>query len=165
MSMHRGYFNKGYVEVRAQFPSGNKVWPAIWLIAEDLKWGPEWDLWEYFGYRSDIGYDNMGMHLMTGEWSNRNWDPGWIKSFDANYESEAWHLYGFEWTEDYAKWWIDGKLIRELQKTDSKVPADWPNEDMYIVLNNGTKTDSADSETIWPNQLVIDYIEVYQTNP
>ena len=83
MSMHRGYFNKGYVEARAKFPSGDKVWPAIWLIAEDLKWGPEWDLWEYFGYRGDVGYDNMGMHLMTGNWQSPNWDADWLASYDA----------------------------------------------------------------------------------
>lgn len=32
-SMHRVYLNKGYIEVRAKFPSGDKVWPAIWLIS------------------------------------------------------------------------------------------------------------------------------------
>ena len=69
MSMHKVYFNKGYIEMRAQFPSGDKVWPALWLIAEDLVWGPEWDMFEYFG-KNTVGEDVMGMHLLVDEWPN-----------------------------------------------------------------------------------------------
>lgn len=32
-----------------KFPSGDKVWPVIWLCAEDLIWGPKWDIWENYG--------------------------------------------------------------------------------------------------------------------
>jgi len=162
MSMHRGYFNKCYIEVRAKFPSGDKVWPAIWLIAEDLTWGPEWDLWEYFGYRNNIGYDNMGTHLMTGPWNNVKWDSSWIQPFDDLYDCETWHVYGWEWTDTQAVWTIDDVVVHTLQKSATKDPAAWPDEEMYIVLNNGTKTASPDSNTTWPNQLEIDYIEVYQ---
>lgn len=157
-SMHRVYLNKGYVEVRAKFPSGDKVWPAIWLISEDLVWGPEWDLWEYFGYRSDIGYDNMGLHLATGTYPNIKWYSKWIKPYDGNYDCETWHVYGFEWTDTYAKWFLDGVQVHSLLASSV---TNWPNEDMYIVLNNETKTESPDAATTWPNTLEIDYIQVY----
>ena len=173
-SMHRRRFNKGYIEVRAKFPSGDKVWPAIWMVAEDLVWGPEWDLWEYFGYRSDVGYDNMGMHLMTGYqqhgnmWPNQDamlWDDEWIKPFDTNYDAEAWHIYGWEWTDTYAQWSIDGNVVHTLLKSQTRNPSAWPNEEMYIILNNGVRTASPDTTTTWPNTLEIDYIEVYQKPP
>ena len=40
-----------YLEIKAKFPKGDKVWPAIWLIddSENRKWPPEIDIWEYFG--------------------------------------------------------------------------------------------------------------------
>ncbi len=158
-SMHRVFLNKGYIEVRAKFPSGDKVWPAIWLISEDLVWGPEWDLWEYFGYRSDIGYDNMGLHLATGTYPSIKWYSKWIKPYDGIYDCETWHVYGFEWTDTYAKWFIDGVEVHSLLASSV---TNWPNEDMYIVLNNETKTDSPDAATTWPNTLEIDYIQVYQ---
>ena len=52
----------------------------MWLIAEDLKWGPEWDMWEYFGYRADIDppYDNMGTHLCFGEYPDQKWRSNWL---------------------------------------------------------------------------------------
>jgi beta-glucanase (GH16 family) len=165
MSMHRVHFNKGYMEVRAKFPRGDKVWPAIWLVAEDLIWGPEWDLWEYFGDREGVGSDIMGMHLMTGLWGKVKWNSDWLVGFDAQYDSEAWHIFGWEWTNDTATWWIDGKMVRTLHRDDTKKPSDWPDESMYIVLNNGVRTLSPDKTTDWPNDLEIDYIEVYQREP
>lgn len=161
MSMHRVYLNKGYIEVGARFPSGDKVWPAIWLIAEDLVWGPEWDLFEYFGYRSDVGYDDMGMHLCYGTYPNIKWVTSWITTYDSKYDCEVFHVYGFEWTDTYAKWFINGVQVNSVNKT-TKIK--WPDENMFIVLNNGQRTASPDATTTWPNTLEIDYIQVYKKN-
>ena len=82
------------------------MWPALWLIAEDLVWGPEWDMWEYFGFRSDVDppYDNMGNHLFFGEYPNGKWRSSWLNRFDDVYDCELWHTYGFEWTAEEARW-------------------------------------------------------------
>lgn len=159
-SMHKVHFNKGYLEMRAKLPSGDKVWPAYWMIAEDLTWGPEWDVWEYFGYRPDHGYDVMGMNLAYGTYPSISWLTDWIFNYDSIYDCEAWHTYGWEWTANYAKWWIDGVEVSYMENT---IGNSWPDEEMYIVLNNGVRTDSPDATTTWPNVAVIDYIEIYQT--
>jgi beta-glucanase (GH16 family) len=163
MSMHKVFLNRGYVEFRAKFPAGDKVWPALWLIAEDLIWGPEWDMWEYFGWRSDVGYDQMGMHLAYDEWPNVKWQSGWIGNYDANYTNDTWHTYGFEWTTNKAVWSVDGVVTRTLNKSALGAnQALWPDEDMYLVLNNGVKTDSSDTNTVWPNNVIIDYVSLYK---
>lgn len=158
MSMHKVHFNKGYIEWRAKFPSGDKVWPALWLISEKLVWGPEWDCFEYFGQRADQGFDNMGLHLFHGKYPDGKWSNGWLRKFDATYDCEAWHVYGFEWTGEYARWFIDGKMVRDLKNT---LGTHWPDEEMYIVMNNGVKADSPDKTTTWPNSLTIDYVALY----
>ena len=40
-----------YIDIRCKFPTGDKVWPAIWLIDDspNRTWPPEIDIWEYFG--------------------------------------------------------------------------------------------------------------------
>jgi beta-glucanase (GH16 family) len=159
MSMHKVYFNKGYIEMRAQFPSGDKVWPALWLIAEDLVWGPEWDMFEYFG-KNVVGDDVMALNLMSTEWPQIQWSTGYIHNFDQEYDCEAWHIYGFEWTEEKAVWTIDGVVKREL--SSDGFWNRWPNEDMYIVINNEVQTNATDQTTQWPNYLKIDYVEIYE---
>jgi len=159
MSMHRVFLNKGYVEFRAKFPQGPKLWPALWLVAEDLVWGPEWDMWEYFGCKNNkVGYDAMGMHLCSGSWPHEKWHSGWIQNFG----SSAWHVYGWEWTDTDAKWFIDGQLVRTLKRTASM---QWPDENMYLILNNGVKTNSPDTDTAWPNYMAIDYVKIYKNKP
>ena len=160
-SMHRVFFNKGYVEIKAKFPSGDKVWPALWLISEDLVWGPEWDMWEYFGEKNNVGTDIMGLHLAFDEWPNVQWSSYWLNDFDLLYDCEQWHIYGFEWTEEKAVWTIDGETVRILY---SNAISSWPNEDMYFVLNNGLRNISPNNNTAYPNFLRIDYIELYQKN-
>jgi len=164
MSMHKVKFNKGYVEMRVKFPKGEKVWPALWLIPENLSWPPEWDMWEYFGNRNDPGVpkDVMGMFLATGKtwhWRAVNWYGNYINKFNATYGDETYHTYGFEWTATDARWYIDGNLVQTILAKDTQF---YPNTDFYIVLNNATRTVSPDVNTVWPNYLIIDYIEIYQ---
>jgi beta-glucanase (GH16 family) len=65
------------------------------------------------------------------------------------------------WTAETARWWVDGVLVRTLHRAGSKRPELWPDEAMYLVLNNGLRTDSPDETTTYPNRLQIDYIEIY----
>lgn len=159
MSMHKVFFTEGYLEFRAQFPHGDKVWPAIWLIPEDLTWCPEWDLFEYFGYRNELGFDQMGMHLCFDPYPDQQWKDYFIPNFHQVYNNSTWHIYGFLWTPDEAIWYLDGQEVRRLS---AKNIVGWPDQDMYIVLNNGTRTESPDNTTQWPNFLKIDYIRLYQ---
>lgn len=159
MSMHKVYMNRGYIECRAKFPVGDKVWPAIWLVAEDLVWGPEWDCWEYFGYRSDVGYDAMGCHLMTGTYPTTTWYSYFLQPFNGIYGSQNWHIYGFEWTSTSAKWYIDNNLVYTLNASGV---SNWPNENCYLIINNGENSASPDQTTTWPNYLELDYIRIYQ---
>lgn len=158
MSMHKVYANKGYWEMRAKFPKGDAVWPAFWLISEELVWGPEWDMFEYFGSRRPLGLDLMGMHLCYDAFPSEKWSSHWIRKFDETYDNEEWHIYGFEWTEDKAVWRIDGKIVRTLINEIGDL---WPDEDMYMVINNGVRTASSDKDTVYPNDFVIDYVAYY----
>ena len=78
--------------------------------------------------------------------------------------ADDFHVYGFEWTEDKAVWSVDGVVKRELLRVDlsSNKAQKWPDEEMYIVLNNEVQTNATDKTTQWPNYLKIDYVEIYQ---
>ncbi len=162
MSMHRVFFNKGYVEIRAKFPSGDKVWPAFWLIPENLSWPPEIDMFEYFGYRKDVGADLMGNHLVCGTAADQKWFESWIHDYDSKYDNPSWHVYGFQWTSDSLVWYIDHKRVHRLLKNTEVSKNCWPDGKMYMVLNNGVRTAAPDSTTKWPNFVKVDYIKWYQ---
>ena len=142
-----------------------KIHAAMWLIAEDLFWGPEWDMWILNGYTSwlELPYDNMGTHLCFGEFPDQKWKNNWLERFCDTYICEEWHTYGFEWTDTEAKWFVDGELVHELSIEQLGDNTDlWPNEEMYMYLNNGAFTAAPDETTVWPNYVKLDYVRLYK---
>jgi beta-glucanase (GH16 family) len=174
-----------YLEIKAKFPKGPKVWPAIWLIDDspDRGWPPEIDIWEYFGvfFNPDWGQDQMYMRYIYGpSWQNDQHedDSTPINNFQNQYHaSEVWHVYGFQWTNSEMIWSIDDvEVHRKTKDIDNAYPdaADnatenglvpydyWPDLPMALVINNGLMSVVEEGETIFPNSLVIDYLELYQ---
>ena len=106
-----------YIEIKAKFPKGNKVWPAIWLIddSENRGWPPEIDIWEYFGRFFDSNrQDLMYMRYIYGLWNDKKNHSVAIENFHEIYNaSNEFKIYGFQWTNEIMRWYIDGALVHE----------------------------------------------------
>ena len=165
MSMHKLQFNgtkqARYLEVKAKFPKGDKVWPAIWLIPEALIWPPEIDLWEYFGQFFEWEKDVMYMRYIHGHYTNTEDVKQKISHFDRDYDCEEWHIYGFQWSATKMIWSIDGKIVNSFERGKDIPTQSWPDEDLYVVMNNGVINVVPDENTTWPNYLSIDYISLF----
>ena len=168
MSMHKRFVNGTqdpvYIEFRAKFPTGDKVWPALWLIPEAIVWPPEIDMWEYFGQFFTFTRDEMYMRYIHGHWTSPAHYDVRIGNFHRDYNNEIWHIYGFEWSDDRMLWSIDGEIVHILERGRFVSDEDWPDQDMYIVMNNGVITVVPDENTIWPNALIIDYVAIYDAS-
>ena len=170
-SLHKINFNgtqKGiYLEVKAKFPIGDKVWPAIWLIddSENRTWPPEIDIWEYFGkFFNTNRKDEMYMRYIYGTWNNKEDHSSVIEDFQTIYNaSNQWHIYGFYWTDSTMNWYIDQDLVHT--KTNGvEVPSDdWPDKPMCLVINNGLLNVVDEGNTIFPNTLLLDYVRIFET--
>jgi beta-glucanase (GH16 family) len=169
-SLHKINFNGTqksiYIEVKAKFPTGDKVWPAIWLIddSENRTWPPEIDVWEYFGqFFNTNQIDEMYMRYIYGTWNNKEDHSTSINNFQLNYNASAnWHIYGFKWSDNSMEWYIDQALVHTKTK-GIEIPSDhWPDKPMCLVINNGLLNVVEEGNTIFPNQLVLDYIRIFE---
>ncbi|KAF2430581.1 putative gram-negative bacteria binding protein [Tothia fuscella] len=114
----------GKVEVVAKMPRGDWIWPAIWMMPVDSKYGVwprsgEIDIVESRG--NDVDYSPGGRDVLT---STLHWGPTTIK--DAFWRTTAgknlrrddftnkFHTYGMEWTEDYIYTYLDSQLVQVL---------------------------------------------------
>lgn len=171
-SLHKINFNGTqksiYIEVKAKFPTGDKVWPAIWLIddSENRTWPPEIDIWEYFGkFFNTNRYDEMYFRYIYGVWNDNDNDSYVLPNFQATYNASAQHrIYGFKWTKDDMKWYIDGELVHTKTKGVEVPEADWPDQPMCMVINNGLLSVVDEGNTAFPNHLILDYFKVYEKN-
>jgi beta-glucanase (GH16 family) len=159
---HRAVF----IELQAKFPVGYDVWPAIWLVTDARRWPPEIDIWEYFGkfFTVDAKVDMMALRYIYGHWQDKEDLSKELVGFDAQYDISEWHRYGWEWTDSHMRWFVDGKLIHTFTRGDEIPHEEWPDEDFSLVMNNGVMRVNAGAGAVYPNHLVIDYIDIWQGN-
>jgi len=171
-SLRKRYFNGSeksvYLETRVDFPSGPKVWPAIWLVAEEHVWPPEIDIWEYFGnyYQSPDKADEMHLRNIWGHYKNKTADVVVLEDFKADYP--GYRTLGWLWTSDKMVWYVDGVEVctKVRGSGDDDIPeAGWPEQDMSLIMNNGLMAAVDEVGTTFPNYLMIDYIALYTESP
>jgi beta-glucanase (GH16 family) len=149
-------FTHGYIEIRAKFPGGKGLWPCLWLMPQHQGWPPEFDIAEYYSTSRTMHHG-----LAYGPLANMQWDS----TRDAEHEHEdGWHLYALEWMPGRAVWSVDC-IPRKT------VLADYvPDVPMYVVLSNSVSSrvgvsGEPDATTVFPNDLQIDYVRIYQPAP
>jgi beta-glucanase (GH16 family) len=155
-----------YIQLKAKFPKGDKVWPAIWLIddSENRGWPPEIDIWEYFGiFFNTVKTDQMYMRFIYGKWNDKKDHSVPIENFQEKYNAvDEWHIYGFEWTHEKMNWFIDGEKVHTKTKGGDVPAGDWPDKKMCLVINNGLLNVVDEGNTTFPNSLILDYLEIYE---
>jgi beta-glucanase (GH16 family) len=154
----------GRFEARVQMPTGKGLWPAIWMLGDNIStvhWPAcgEIDFMETIG--SDISTNHGSLHMPT------NYGPtGTFKLPNGASFAGAFHTFSIEWEPGTIRFYVDDQLY-EMQ-TQSTVPgADkWEFEHPFYLLINvavgGAWPGSPDSTTTFPQTLKVDWVRVYQ---
>ena len=145
----------GYYEARVKMPEGRGIWPAFWLLPADKEWPPEIDIMELLGHEPSSV-------LLTYFWANGKFPPpkdsSTYTNTDQNFTSD-WHVFAVDWQPGKIDWYVDGTVRKTV--TSEHVP----NEPMEILLNlavGGKLPGTTDQNTVFPAQMQIDYVRVYQ---
>lgn len=143
-------FQYGYMEVRARIPSGQGLWPAIWMMPASYKDGDgEIDVMENLGQDPSTVYGTVHVHGQQQQ-----------HTFHGIDLSQGYHTYAVDWEPDHISWYIDGQLYGTTTNT-SLIPA----EPMYPIINlavGGSWGGNPDATTPFPATMDIDYIHVWQ---
>lgn len=160
----KGFWKYGKVEVRAKLPIGLGSWPAIWMLANDMKTWPddgEIDIMEHVGY--DAGVVHASVH--TKNFNHIIGTQKTNKVFVKNV-SKKFHIYSVEWDKEKLSISIDNKVFFTFQNDHTGYKS-WPFDNpMYLILNIavggnwGGKNGINDSTMPW--KIYVDYVRVYQ---
>ncbi len=176
----------GRFEARIRVPGGSGLWPAFWLLGADCEdvgerldsnWPDcgEIDVMEYrrqeptsvSGTVHGPGYS--GLTVPQGQ-ITKSYDLG-NDRFDAGF-----HIFGIEWGPEYINFYVDDVLYNQITPADLEVTPDdgsgalgeWIfNKPFYIIINlavGGAFPGAPDSETTFPQSMLIDYVRVYKNN-
>lgn len=156
-------FTYGTIEVRAKLPKGKGLWPAIWLLGNNINqvgWPAcgEIDMMEYVGKEPGVLFTSM--HTPSSHGNTINTKKTAIKNLEEDF-----HVYKCVWTENEIAFYINDQHLYTYNPA-VKNDKTWPyNKPFYLILNlaiggnfGGPEVDN----TIFPAEFVIDYIKVYK---
>ena len=169
-SIEKGDWTYCRVEFQAKMPKGQGLWAAVWMLPTDETYGGwaasgELDIMEYLGHETQIVHGTL--HF-GGTWPNNQYKG-------APYETSGWgfdrefHNFAMEWEEGEIRWYVDGILYQTQGQGDwntSGAPFPAPFDQRFHLLINlavgGNWPGSPDGSTVFPQELSLDYIRVYQ---
>ena len=165
---HRGDWLYGRIEVRAKLPSGRGVWPAIWMLPTDEKYGTwaasgEIDIMEYVGQKPD---SYLGTLHYGDKWPN-NLQEGKSYKLAKGTFTDNFHTFSLEWLKGAMRWYVDG-IHWQTQKRwgtkGAKFPAPF-DQRFHLLLNvavGGNLPGPPASTTQFPVRMEVDWVRVYQ---
>ena len=165
VSRGKKVFKFGRMEIRAKLPKGKGIWPAIWMLPQQNVFGGwprsgEIDIMELVGHEPNKVHGTL--HYGPGPGStqfNRNYT---LSNTDF---STDFHVFSITWDANIIQWYVDGNLFGTFTNTDAG-SATYPfNEEFYFIMNlavGGNWPGSPDATTTFPQELVVDYVRVYQ---
>lgn len=166
ISKSKGDWLYGRIEVKAKVAGGKGAWPSIIMLPSENTYG-QWpksgqiDIMEHIGYEPDSVY--CSVHT---EYFNHTTDFQLSQSMYVPDAKNTYHVYAINWTANKIDFYIDDNRAFTFRKK-RKHAEEWPfDKCFYLVLNIaiGGKWGGlyGIDNTIFPCQMEIDYVRVYQ---
>ncbi|KAJ9094261.1 hypothetical protein QFC21_006087 [Naganishia friedmannii] len=137
----------GKVEVTARMPTGDWLWPAIWMLPKDEVYGQwprsgEIDLAESRG--NNVSYGFRGNNYVS---SALHWGPAAV--LDRYYQTQGWrnmrrstwaddfHTFGMEWNENFMWTYVDSRVNQIISLRFNK-ESFWSRGKFPTTFTNGS---------------------------
>ena len=165
----QGLFEQAYgrFEARIQIPRGQGLWPAFWLLGNDLgKIGwpgcGEIDIMENIGKEPSMVHGSLHGPEYSGDrdYTSAYKLPGGAHFFDD------FHVFAIEWEPKAVRFFVDQELYATF--TPARLPAGMKwifDHPFFIILNvavGGDWPGPPDSTTVFPQTMLVDYVRVYK---
>ncbi|MBK8420862.1 glycoside hydrolase family 16 protein [Candidatus Villigracilis saccharophilus] len=160
-------FQYGRIEARLKVPSGKGLWPAFWMLGSEFNGGNwpdcgEIDVMEHLGKEPDLIFGTIHGPGYSGALGLTKWNR------QAYNIADDFHTYAIEWEADQVNWIYDGTKYFTVTRADVG-ERDWVfNQKFFIILNlavGGNFPGPIGLDVVFPKQLLVDYVRVYQKLP
>jgi len=167
VTLNKKSFKYGRVDIRALLPEGQGIWPALWMLGNNFQtvyWPGcgETDIMEMIGgngrektTHGTIHWDNNGAHAQYG--------LGY--TLPSGTFADEYHVFTIIWDENTIKWYVNDIKFNEADITPDHMTEF--HEKFFFIFNiavGGAWPGNPDATTVFPQQLKVDYIRVFQVN-
>ncbi len=165
----QGKFSQTYgrFEARIKIPRGQGIWPAFWMLGDDidkLGWpnGGEIDIMENIGKEPALVHGTIHGPGYSGE---HGIGAPYGLPGDARF-ADDFHIYAVEWEPNAIRFYVDDRVYATRTPADLPKGAKWVYDHPFFVLLNvavgGGWPGDPDATTLFPQTMLVDYVRVYE---
>jgi beta-glucanase (GH16 family) len=157
----------GRFEARIKIPRGQGMWPAFWMMGNDIE-RIDWPACGEIDIMENIGKEPSAVHgTIHGPGYSGN---GGISADFALPEqhrfADDFHVFAVEWEPQQIRFYVDDRLYGTRTPKELPAGAKWVYDHPFFVLLNvavgGNWPGSPDSTTHFPQTMLVDYVRIYK---
>jgi beta-glucanase (GH16 family) len=163
VSKDRVAFSHGLVQARIRLPRGRGIWPAFWMLGQDIDevgWPHcgEIDVMENFGKDPTVVHGTVHGPGYSGA-------AGITASYRAGVcLADDFHVYAVRWEPNRIRWYLDDQLYATVTPDDLRGNPWVFDHEFYLLLNvavGGTFSVDPDPSAAYPQAMLVDYVRVH----
>lgn len=161
-------FTYGTVEARIALPVGKGIWPAFWLLGQNID-AVSWPACGEIDIIETVNSENIiygTNHWANGsEYATYGNNTGSYRDQKFELDVTQFHNYKFTWDEKYIRMFVDDFMYHEILIENNTGDTEEFHKPFFFILNvavagnwPGFEVDDAQ----FPNEMLVDYIRVTQ---
>ncbi|HNT26174.1 MAG TPA: family 16 glycosylhydrolase, partial [Anaerolineales bacterium] len=156
----------GRVEARLKVPYGQGIWPAFWMLGEDI-FTDGWPQCGEIDIMENIGSEPNIVHgTIHGPGYSGGSGIGAAYTLSSGNFSDDFHTFAVEWEPSEIRWYMDGNLYSTITSEDIPAGTEWVfDHPFFIILNvavGGAWPGYPDETSVFPQTMTVDYVHVSQ---
>ncbi len=166
-SRNKGYWRFCRIDVRAKLPHGQGMWPAIWMMPQVRPYGG-WPGCGEIDNMENLGNNTQKLYT-TLHYSTSNQSSQGTYSTAANQSlSDSFHVYTMIWDSGSFGFYIDSihNYWNCTHWSPDNVTFPKPFDQSFFLIFDlaigGNWAGAPDSITVFPQQMLVDWVHVYQ---
>jgi beta-glucanase (GH16 family) len=158
----------GRFEARIKIPAGQGIWPAFWMLGDDIdKVG--WPACGEIDIMENIGKEPGTVHgTIHGPGYSGAHGPGAALALPLAQQhfADDFHVYAIEWEPNAIRFYVDDMLYEQRTPDDLPKGAKWVYDHPFFLLLNvavgGYWPGNPDASSVYPQTMLVDYVRVYK---
>lgn len=166
-TLHKFEQAYGRFEARIRIPRGQGIWPAFWMLGNDIDSKP-WPACGEIDIMENIGKEPATVHGTIhgpGYSGEKGIGSAFTVPAGKNF-TDDFHIYAVEWQPNVIRFYVDDHLYATRTPADLPSGAKWVYDHPFFILLNvavgGDWPGSPDVTTKFPQSMLIDYVRVYK---